>query len=302
MTAAASNTPHGAPVEIPTLSSLGIPTAVFIRKLRKNSDWEGAPEKVVLFDMETPENSIYWVGNDSDLYLAVAAMNAKRSHADEDVALVYIEPEEFRKANLTPFQTDDEDRIFCESARKLHCGLLTKQQAERTSLEALVRELKGKNRPAIRIRRPQAKKIVAFLKPKGCQSYGENRTPQKVQCTYCGDYRPANPVAPRLLAPVEEPGSAGPTESSTYHAEASTAPQTAPLPPTAAESQIPAEKTDRLPPSPSSTQNANADVVSSILPGSPAAGGKEDTVPLWRRIATWVRRILRFVWAVVLRQ
>lgn len=165
-------------VEIPTLHSLGIPSPVYIRKLRKMSDWNGPI--VSLFDINTPEHSVYYVSSDMDLYLSVAALNAKRLSEDEQLDLVYILPDEFNLASIKPFQTDDAEAIYCYQARKLHHGIITDNHNEKDKIHGLVKKLKDADRKAIRIRSKQALRIIEHLRPSGCHSYKLNRISSKI--------------------------------------------------------------------------------------------------------------------------
>lgn len=150
------------------------------------SDWTGPV--VSLFDINTPEHSVYYVSSDMDLYLSVAALNAKRLSEDEQLDLVYILPDEFNLASIKPFQTDDAEAIYCYQARKLHHGIITDNHNEKDKIHSLVKKLKDADRKPIRIRSKQALRIIEHLRPSGCHSYKLNRESNPpILCKPCGE-------------------------------------------------------------------------------------------------------------------
>jgi hypothetical protein len=114
------------------VGTLSVPAPVFIRKLRRRSDWgqptdeqnqrvKDAVDKLFRSQQES-EISVYLVSTDEDLRRIALGLNAGRGSLREAVPLIAFLPAELEKLNIQVNQTAG--NLPCSHANRLHRDII----------------------------------------------------------------------------------------------------------------------------------------------------------------------------------
>ncbi len=159
------------------LKLIGLP--VYIRKLDKLSSWgydadplAGRIDLVAasVFPVDSQQFSVFLIRSVDDLIKVVVGKNMSRERPNDQFDFVAFLPDEISQSGVAVDSTI-KGETGCHAADRLHADLCATDHSAFTNM---CRIALGRSRQALRVKKGEAKSMVAQLQQSGCELFPEN--------------------------------------------------------------------------------------------------------------------------------